>query len=237
MRMFELSPRLQSVADLVPQGARFADVGTDHAYLPVWLILNGTIHQAIASDLREGPLENARQTAERYGVSDQLSFRLCDGLAGLRPDEADTIAIAGMGGETIADILSAAPWTAQGKHRLILQPMTAHPELRSWLDGHSFQIEREILTCEEKTLYSTFLVGVGNAARLTPAETWAGRQERGMDAPLRSEYLDKLLRRAEKALEGIRRSTKQSDASRREELEEVVSGLKKLKEEWDIWQQ
>lgn len=237
MRIFELSPRLQSVADLVPQGARFADVGTDHAYLPVWLILNGTVHQAIASDLREGPLENARQTAERFGVSDRLSFRLCDGLMGLKPEEADTIAIAGMGGETIADILSAAPWTAEGEHRLLLQPMTAHPELRAWLDGHGFQIEREILTCEDKTLYSTFMVRAGNSASLTPAETWAGRQEMGMDAPLRGQYLDKLLWRAEKALAGIRRSTKNEDTHRRETLEEVAAGLKKLKEEWDTWQQ
>ena len=237
MRIFELSPRLQSVADLVPQGARFADVGTDHAYLPVWLILNGTVHQAIASDLREGPLENARQTAERFGVSDRLSFRLCDGLMGLKPEEADTIAIAGMGGETIADILSAAPWTAEGEHRLLLQPMTAHPELRAWLDGHGFQIEREILTCEDKTLYSTFLVGTGNSASLTPTEIWAGRQEKGMYAPLRGQYLAKLLLRAEKALAGIRRSTKTQDAHRRETLEEVAAGLKKMKEEWDIWQQ
>lgn len=237
LRIFELSPRLQSVADLVPQGARFADVGTDHAYLPVWLILNGTVHQAIASDLREGPLENARQTAKRYGISNKVSFRLCDGLTGLKPNEADTIAIAGMGGETIADILSAATWTAEGNHRLILQPMTAHPELRTWLDGHGFQIEREILTCEEKALYSTFLVGVGNTGQLTPAETWAGRQQKGMEAPLRGQYLDKLLRRAEKALAGIRRSTKRADALRREELEEVTSGLKEMKEEWDTWQQ
>lgn len=237
MRIFELSPRLQSVADLVPQGARFADVGTDHAYLPVWLILNGTVKQAIVSDLREGPLENARQTAQRYGVSDKVSFRLCDGLTGLKPEEADTIAIAGMGGETIAEILSAAAWTAQGKHRLILQPMTAHPELRARLVGHGFQIERELLTFEEKTLYSTFLVGVGSTAKFTLTETWAGRQERGMDAPLRSQYLDKLLWRTERALAGIRRSAKQSDALRREELEEVAAGLRKMKEEWDTWQQ
>lgn len=237
MRIFELSPRLRSVAELVPKGARFADVGTDHAYLPVWLILQGVIDHAIASDLREGPLDRARQTAERYDVSERVSFRLCDGLAGLRSAEADVIAIAGMGGETIAEILSAAPWTAKGEHRFLLQPMTAHPELRSWLDGHGFFIEREILTCEDKILYSTFLVKAGQSARLTPAETWAGRQERGMDAPLRGQYLEKLSHRADRALEGIRRSTKPEDALRRSELEEVTVGLKKMIEEWDAWQQ
>lgn len=237
MRLFELSPRLRSVADLVPNDARFADIGTDHAYLPVWLILNGVIDRAIAADLRPGPLGRARQTAEHYGVSHSLSFRLCDGLAGIEPEEADTITIAGMGGETIAEILSAASWTAAGERRLILQPMTAHPELRAWLYSHSFYIEREILTREGKTLYSTFLVRGGTSAPLTPAETWAGKQERGMDAPLRGQYLEKLVHRADRAVEGVRRSTKAEDGHRRAELEQVAEGLKRMKEEWDAWQQ
>ena len=92
----ELTARLQSVADQVPQGAAFADIGTDHAYLPVWLLLNGRIRHAIAADLREGPLNSARETAEQYGVSHQVSFRLCNGLADISADEVDTIAIAGM---------------------------------------------------------------------------------------------------------------------------------------------
>ena len=237
MRIFELPPRLRSVADLVSPGARLADVGTDHAFLPVWLILRGVIDHAVASDLREGPLSRARQTAEHYNVASRMEFRLCDGLAGIGPTEVDTIAIAGMGGETIAAILAAAPWTAEGRHRLILQPMTAQPELRAWLYRHGFYIETEILTCEDKTLYSTFEAKVGAALPPTPAELWAGRQERDMDAPLRGQYLEKLLHRAERAVEGIRRSTKERDRLRREELEQVAVGLRKMKEEWDAWQQ
>lgn len=236
MRIFELSPRLQSVAGLVPPGARFADVGTDHAYLPVWLILNGIIDRAIASDLREGPLERARQTAERYGAAERLSFRLCDGLSGIAPGEADVIAIAGMGGETIAQILAAAPWTAEGARSLLLQPMTAHPELRTWLNGHGFRIVRELLSCEGKTIYSTFLVTPGEDAPLTPAETWAGRQEPGMDCSLRDQYLEKLVRRAERAVAGIRRSARPGDVLRREELEGAAEGLKRMREEWNQWQ-
>ena len=92
----ELTARLQAIADQVPHGAVFADIGTDHAYLPVWLLLNGRIHHAIAADLREGPLSRARETAEQHGVSSQMSFRLCNGLADIAPSEVDTIAIAGM---------------------------------------------------------------------------------------------------------------------------------------------
>lgn len=237
MRIFELSPRLRSVAGLVPHGARFADVGTDHAYLPVWLILSGVLDHAIASDLREGPLDRARQTAERYGVGERMSFRLCDGLSLIMPEEVDTIAIAGMGGETIAEILSAAPWTAEGERRFILQPMTAHPELRAWLNSHGFHIEREILTFEGKTIYSTFLVTPGQDAPLTPAEVWAGRQTQGMDAPLRGQYLEKLVRRAERAVFGVRCSAKSKDIIRRDEFEQVAIGLKRMKEEWDAWLQ
>ena len=104
----ELSPRLRSVAGLVPPGARFADVGTDHAYLPVWLLQQGIIEHALVSDLRPGPLDRARSTAARYGLAERMEFRLCDGLSGIAPAEADTIAIAGMGGETIAAILAGA---------------------------------------------------------------------------------------------------------------------------------
>ena len=92
----ELSPRLRSVAGLVPPGARFADVGTDHAYLPVWLLQQGIIEHALVSDLRPGPLDRARSTAARYGLAERMEFRLCDGLSGIAPAEADTIAIAGV---------------------------------------------------------------------------------------------------------------------------------------------
>ena len=84
MRTVELTPRLRSVAELVPRGARFADVGTDHAYLPVWLLQQGRITGAVASDLRPGPLERARGTAEKYGLTGRMDFRLCDGLSGIR---------------------------------------------------------------------------------------------------------------------------------------------------------
>lgn len=109
MRGPELSPRLRMVGELVPAGARLADVGTDHAYLPAALILEGKIPWAIAADLRQGPLNRARATVREYGLTGKVAFRLCDGLSGIRPGEVDAVAAAGMGGETIAAILTAAP--------------------------------------------------------------------------------------------------------------------------------
>ena len=135
----ELTPRLGAIAQQVPLGARLADVGTDHGYLPVWLLLNGRIKGAVAADLRKGPLERARETAQLYGQSVAISFRLCDGLTDIISDEVDTVVIAGMGGETIIDILKAAPWTRQEK-LLLLQPMTGIPNLRRWLQNNGYAI-------------------------------------------------------------------------------------------------
>lgn len=236
MRTYELSPRLASVAEQIPQGARLADIGTDHAYLPVWLLLQGRLSGVIAADLRGGPLERARQTAARYGVAERISFRLCDGLSGIRPEEVDTITIAGMGGETIAEILAAAPWTGKGDYRLLLQPMTAHAELRHWLNGHGFRIASERLTREGRTLYATLCVLPGWEPPLTPAESWAGRQQAGEAAPLRGEYLERLLHRSKHALEGLRRSSREGDRARLVELEKAAQGLAQMKEEWELWQ-
>ena len=193
----ELSPRLQAVADQVPEGAVFADIGTDHAYLPVWLLLNGRIDHAIAADLREGPLARARETAAQYGVTDRVSFRLCDGLTGIRAGETDVIAIAGMGGETIASILAAAPWTRECK--LLLQPMTSFPDLRFWLQQNGYMIENEKIIREGNRLYSIWNVTGGTMKQLSPAELWVGVQS---DDPLRMEYLTMMEEKLERSLRG-----------------------------------
>lgn len=231
MHTIELSPRLQAVAGCVPPGVRFADVGTDHAYLPAYLLQQGVIDHAIASDLRRGPLDRARQTAQRYGLTGRISFRLCSGLDGISPEEVEVIAIAGMGGETISAILAAAPWTRLGEYRLLLQPMSALPELRAWLQGHGYKVERELLRQEGRTIYTVLDVVPGEEGPLTPAECWAGRQENGRDDPLRPALLEGLRRRVERALEGISHSTRPEDVPWREELSAVREGVITMQKE------
>ena len=199
MNKLELSPRLAAIAALVPAGARLADVGTDHAYLPVRLLLDGKIQSAVATDVNEGPLRRGRETAERYGVGD-LSFRRCDGLADVRADEVDAVAIAGMGGDLIARILAAAPWTKQVK--LILQPMTAQVDLRKWLIENGYCIQTETLAQEGKKLYVILSATGGASTPYTPGELWAGRQTQGEDSPPRLAYLTDLIQRRRRALEG-----------------------------------
>lgn len=229
----ELSPRLRMVGELVPAGARLADVGTDHAYLPAALILEGKIPWAIAADLRRGPLDRARATVREYGLTGKVAFRLCDGLSGIRPDEVDAVAAAGMGGETIAAILAAAPWIQAGDVPLILQPMSSFPDLRGWLQKSGFAIEEERLAREGDTLYTALLVRTGEMPLLSPAELWAGKNTRG---PLRGAWLDMWIARVCRALEGISRARGEEAPARKRELEAVAAGLMDMKKEWEQWQ-
>lgn len=219
-----LSSRLAAVAALVPSGARLADIGTDHAYLPVSLLLEGRIDHAIAADVRKGPLDHARRTAEEYGVENQLDFRLCDGLAGIRADECDTITIAGMGGETIAGILSRAEWAREGK-RLILQPQSTQEVLRDFLSRNGWKIFSESIVREGERWYPVLLVGGGEMPLLSPGEAMAGRPESWLVQPERVDYLYWLLRRTQRQLEGLERSARAEDVPRKKRLTAAVSFL------------
>ena len=235
MRPVGLSLRLLALAEQVPSGCRFADIGTDHARLPVWLLEHGRISAAIACDLREGPLLQARRTAERHRLTGRISFRLGDGLEPVGPNDEDVIAIAGMGGETIVEILSAAPWTREEGCLLLLQPMTSVPELRRWLCRSGYTIVREQLVKEDKLYVVLSAVG-GEMRPLTPAEEWGGRQQVGEFDPLRGEYLEALLMRAEQALMGLKKSGEAGDRAAAAQWADLAAGLKSLKEEWETWQ-
>ena len=228
----ELSPRLAAIAAQVPPGSRLADIGTDHAYLPAYLLRKGTIPSAAASDVNRGPLDRGRETARQAGVEEKISFRLSDGLNGLREDEADVIVIAGMGGELIARILSEAPWTRE--KLLLLQPMTAQPELRRWLNGNGYRIERETVVREGEKLYVILTVRGGADTPCSLGELWAGRQRKGEDAPLRLDYLEDLLRRRRKALAGMERGSVTPELL--EEERRLITRLERLREEWISWQ-
>lgn len=234
MRRLELSPRLRMVGDLVPAGARLADVGTDHAYLPAALLLEEKIPWAVAADLRRGPLDRARATVRAYGLIGRVAFRLCDGLTGVRPDEVDAVVIAGMGGETIAAILNDAPWTRERDVPLILQPMSSMPDLRAWLLENGFCIEEERLAREGEMLYAALLVRAGEMGRFTPAELWAGKNS---GEALRGVWLDRWLARTDRALDGMAQARGEDVYTRRRALEEVRSGLLAMKKEWEQWQQ
>jgi tRNA (adenine22-N1)-methyltransferase len=232
MKELTLSPRLAAIAHQVPQGAVLADVGTDHAYLPVWLLLQGRIPRALASDVNQGPLDRGRETARLYGVADQIDFCRRDGLAGLEEGQADTIAIAGMGGELIARILAQAPWTRDCL--LLLQPMSSQPELRQWLWDQGYAIQRETIVREGQKLYTLLTVrGARDPGErpYTRAELFAGRQHPGQTDPLRETYLLDLLRRRRRVLDALQKGGGGPLAEERD----LVAGLEELEKEWRAW--
>lgn len=142
--MIKLDARLKMAADEVRQNKKLVDIGTDHAYLPAFLVENGICNEAIAADIGKGPLENARKVVSASKeLSEKITLRLSDGLKEIDPDEAEDIVIAGMGGILISEILTAAPWVKNETKRLILQPMSHAEDVRRYLCENGFEIIKE----------------------------------------------------------------------------------------------
>lgn len=223
-----LTPRLACIASLVPQGARLADIGTDHGKLPVSLLLAGRIAAAIGSDIGEGPLAHAARNAAEHGVS--LSLRLAAGLDAVGPEECDTVSIAGMGGQTIAEILAAAPWCERGQHLLLLQPMTMVYELRQWLWAHGYAIARETLCREDRRQY--VVLSVRGGAEKAELPLWRCVVSPALlQADGAKDYLRALFVKEKCALDGMERASAidkaRMGAQRRlvSEIQQALEGL------------
>lgn len=149
-----LSARLACVASLVPAGARVADIGSDHAYLPAALVLDGKSDFAIAGEVVKGPYENAVHEIKDHQLEGKVIPRLADGLAAIEPaDKVDTITIAGMGGSLIASILEKDKNKLTGIKRLVLQPNVGESQLREWLMNNHYQIMTEKIIEEDNHIY------------------------------------------------------------------------------------
>lgn len=151
--MIKLDARLSTVASLVREGVRVADIGTDHAYLVAYLIKKGVCPCGIAADLRKGPLENARQTVIEEGLSDKVELILSDGLENIEENSCDDIVIAGMGGNLIAEILSKAQWIKNENINIVAQPMTHAEVLRQFFIDNGFEIAEEKTATDGRRYY------------------------------------------------------------------------------------
>lgn len=153
--MLKLSKRLQVIADYVTAGSRIADIGSDHAMLPVYLLQINKCTSAIAGELNRGPYEAARKQGAAAGVSKSLSVRQGDGLAVLEPGEADTVTIAGMGGSLMSDILESGYLAGklEGVKELVLQPNVGEELVRVWLLKHGWFLKAESIIEEDGKIY------------------------------------------------------------------------------------
>ena len=167
-----ISPRLLACAGFVAPGDRVADIGCDHGYLSIYLLLNGIAKSCIASDINEGPLLSAVRNAEKYGVRERISFHLSDGVRSI-PRDFDTLVCAGMGADTMASILEAAPWLKSSQYRLILQCQSKTPMLRRYLSDNCWHIAKETVLRDGRFLYTVMEVHFDPAApRLTQAQCY-----------------------------------------------------------------
>ena len=152
-----LSSRLQVCAGFVYPGERVADIGCDHGYLSIYLLQKGIARSVIAADINEGPLQSAVRNAEKFGVSENISFYLSDGARNI-PRDFDTLICAGMGGDTMVHILQCAPWLNNEKYRLILQCQSKTPVLRRYLSENGWRIAEESVLRDGKFLYTVMEV-------------------------------------------------------------------------------
>ena len=190
-----ISDRLLACCAFVNPGDRIADVGCDHGYLSIHLLLDGIASSAIASDLREGPLQSARDNAAKFGVRDKIEFCLSDGVQNI-PRDFDTMVCAGMGAHTMISILESAPWLQDPRYRMILQCQIKTPMLRQYLTEHGWTIQREAVLRDGKFLYTVMEVVFDPAApHLTPGECYISPVLSGEDV---AEYRQWVLKDLEK---------------------------------------
>ena len=149
----KLSKRLVSIINLIDKCCTGADIGTDHAFIPIYLIKNCICKKVIAIDIKEGPLLKARENIKSNDCQQQIETRLGAGLSVLKVEEVQTIIIAGMGGLMICGILEQGKKVAQKVESLILQPMTHHFELRKWLFENDYSVIDEDLVIEDEKIY------------------------------------------------------------------------------------
>lgn len=228
-----LSARLRCIASYIEPGAAVADVGTDHGYIPAWLVQNGIASRVIASDIKAGPLQTAVNTAKSAGVYDSIDFRLCSGLDAYAPDEVDDIIMAGMGGETLISIMSEKPWTRQ--KRLVLQPQSKIPELRKWMYENGFTILDARLVYDTGRIYLVWLATGCDETKTEFKPVIADDLLLQKRDPLLLPWLDEMIKRALKRQKGMQRAltdVEEELSACREELEE----LQKLKQEVLSWQ-
>ena len=202
----ELTPRLKKIADLIPKGSVVADIGTDHAYIPAYCVLNGISPMAFAMDVNEGPLKSAEQTVNQYGISHKVELRLSDGIEKLSPGEADVVVIAGMGGLRIESILKAHPEVLKEGTVLILQPMLAQKELREYLFSSGNAVTDEYLAVEGDKVYNIIVAKAGFKDSPTEKDIVIGRNAKTNSPNCYTKYSQKLKRVLNKIIEGQSKS-------------------------------
>lgn len=230
-----MTPRLLAVARFVKKGSRVADVGTDHAYIPVWLVKNGICPSALAMDIHAGPVARAETNIQKFQLEKFIKTRRSDGLSGLLPGEADTVIIAGMGGILINEILKKASHLYPFINHYILQPMTAIEETRKFLEDSGFFILDERLAKEENKIYNVISAVRGKMRISAPVYYYIGEKLLQNRDPLLGPYLDGKIYELDKAIRSMEHAQGAEVLQKCGQFQYLRNEMQKIREAVSLW--
>ncbi|CEH35142.1 tRNA (adenine(22)-N(1))-methyltransferase [Romboutsia lituseburensis] len=227
----KLTDRLLKIASLVTKGKKVADIGTDHGYIPVYLLNKGDIDYAILADVNKGPLENAKKEVRHNGLMDKVDLRLGSGIEVLEKNEVDEIIIAGMGGILISELLEAKKEVAHSLDKLILQPMQAQNELRKYLLNNGYEILDEVLVKEDFRLYEIIIAKYTSKNTQVEDEIFyeVGKKLIENKDPLLNEFIDKKIFMYNSIIKKIEDKAGESINKKIKESKIAIEKLEKLK--------
>lgn len=227
----ELSKRLGAVADMVTPGMRLADVGTDHGYIPIYLVSEGVIPSAIAMDINKGPLSKAKEHIEEMGLSGKIETRLSDGLAAVTSEEVDSMITAGMGGGLVIHILSEEKETVDGLKEFILQPQSEISKVRSYLCENGYRIVKENMVYEEGKYYPMMKVVKGEKEAYSQEELEYGKCLLEEKHPVLKQFLKWELTHQEEILSALKKQESQRTKERTAQVEKRIEEIKRILKE------
>lgn len=218
--MIHLTPRQEMIAGLIRPGQVLADIGTDHARLPVALLQQGRIPFAYCTDVRQGPLDNARATIEQCGMSDKTRLVLCNGFEGLVFTDVHDFVVAGMGGVLTVELFTNAPWLKDFRNHFVLQPQSHMQEVRRYLFENGYEIVRETATLDHHRPYTAMeVIFTGDSRDFTLSDCYIGKMREIPDASLKNRYFISLSHYLEDQIQG-----------KPDNIEELKEVLKQVKE-------
>lgn len=201
-----LSKRLQRISDFIPAGDRVADIGTDHAFIPIYLVQSGRSDFVVASDIGAGPVAIAQANVTTAGLTEQIAVRQADGLSGLTAaDGIATVVIAGLGGQLMVQLLTAGHAQLDGSETLVLSPNRDAPLVRTWLAEHEYGILEEALVEDEGHVYPVIVAALTKPeVPYSRADLLLGPLLRQANGPLFQREVARAIRKTTTILTGLR---------------------------------
>ncbi len=220
MLNIRLDPRLAAVASLVRPGNKVLDIGTDHAFLPCYLVQQGLCPSAAAADLRPGPLENAKATVADCGLSAQVETLLSDGLDAFGPQRDCTVVLAGMGGILISELLERTSWVRSETVQIVAQPMSHAEDVRRFFYENGFSLEKEVCAVDGRHVYCAMAAHfTGDVTVPSPALPFGGLLF-GQNDPAAKRFLDQQFARLKKRCSALEQAG--TDAAQIKELRAIL---------------